>query len=157
MLHIDLICVGGLRQRFVFDFCQQYVKWLQPFCRLNVVELKKQKFSSNLGESRVVEQEGRAILERLKADSFKVALCVEGEMVSSKWFAEKILKVQNCGFSRISFIIGGAYGLFDGIKKISNFKLSLSKMTLPHQIARVVLLEQIYRAFTILNGMNYDK
>jgi 23S rRNA (pseudouridine1915-N3)-methyltransferase len=148
MLRIQLICVGKLKERFYVDACDEYDKRLQRYCALERVELP---------ESGDLERDGAAIFARIPAGSFVVALCVEGELFSSEELAELLSEQTLRGKSRVTFVIGGSDGLPDAVKKAADLRLSMSRMTFPHHLARVMVLEQIYRAFNILGGGKYHK
>ncbi len=148
MLRIQLICVGKLKERFYVDACDEYDKRLQRYCALERVELP---------ESGDLERDGAAIFARIPAGSFVVALCVEGELFSSEELAELLSEQTLRGKSRVTFVIGGSDGLSDAVKKVADLRLSMSRMTFPHHLARVMVLEQLYRAFNILGGGKYHK
>ena len=148
MLRIQLICVGKLKERFYVDACDEYDKRLQRYCALERVELP---------ESGDLERDGAAIFARIPAGSFVVALCVEGELFSSEELAELLSEQTLRGKSRVTFVIGGSDGLSDAVKKAADLRLSMSRMTFPHHLARVMVLEQLYRAFNILGGGKYHK
>lgn len=144
MLHVRILCVGNLKESYLREACAEYEKRLSRFCRLQITELPE----SN------PEKEGELILK--EADGYRIALCVEGKMLSSEALAEKIGKLTQTT-SKITLIIGGSDGLSDGVKRQADLHLSFSPMTFPHQLMRVILLEQVYRAFTIQNHITYHK
>ena len=148
MLRIQLICVGKLKERFYIDACDEYDKRLQRYCALERLELP---------ESGDLERDAAAILGRIPAGSFVVALCVEGKPYSSEELAALLSEQALQGRSRVTFLIGGSDGLSDAVKKAADVRLSMSRMTFPHHLARVMVLEQIYRAFNILGGGKYHK
>ena len=148
MLRIQLICVGKLKERFYIDACDEYFKRLQRYCALERAELP---------ETGDLERDGAAVLSKIPAGSFVVALCVEGEAFSSEELAELLSEQTLRGKSRVTFVIGGSDGLSDAVKKAADVRLSMSRMTFPHHLARVMVLEQIYRAFNILGGGKYHK
>ncbi len=148
MLRIQLICVGKLKERFYIDACDEYDKRLQRYCALERLELP---------ESGDLERDAAAILGRIPAGSFVVALCVEGKPYSSEELAALLSEQALQGRSRVTFLIGGSDGLSDTVKKAADVRLSMSRMTFPHHLARVMVLEQIYRAFNILGGGKYHK
>jgi Uncharacterized conserved protein len=141
MLTVNIICVGTLKEKYLADAVNEYEKRLRSYCRLTTVELK----SSDMIE------------KHLSGKSYKIALCVEGIRLSSEELADKFTAVTNSGNSAISFVIGGAEGLPDDVKNMCDYKLSFSAMTFPHRIMRIILVEQIYRAFTIINNEKYHK
>ncbi|MBQ3276182.1 MAG: 23S rRNA (pseudouridine(1915)-N(3))-methyltransferase RlmH [Oscillospiraceae bacterium] len=148
MLRIQLICVGKLKERFYIDACDEYDKRLQRYCALERLELP---------ESGDLERDAAAVLGRIPAGSFVVALCVEGKPYSSEELAALLSEQALQGRSRVTFLIGGSDGLSDTVKKAADVRLSMSRMTFPHHLARVMVLEQIYRAFNILGGGKYHK
>ena len=155
-----MVCVGKLGEKFYADACAEYIKRLGAFCKLNVVELVEERLGQNpsAGEiSAALSAESKRILAAIDQKSLIVPLCVEGEELSSEKFAAKIDGWANAGRSRLTFIIGGSFGLADEVKRLGAFKLSMSQMTLPHHLARVFLLEQLYRAFSINSGGKYHK
>lgn len=157
MLKVEVVCVGKIKSNGLNQLIEQYCLWLGAFCRIKIVELPKFKGVGEASATTCLKFDEGNFFKKLDLNSFKVALCVEGLELSSEEFARRICKVQNLGFSKVSFLIGGAFGLSELVKKASNVKLSLSRMTLPHGLARLFLVEQIYRAMTILNGGSYHK
>ncbi len=148
MLRIQLICVGKLKESFYIDACDEYDKRLRRYCALERVELP---------ETGDLERDGAAVLAKIPAGAFVIALCVEGKLGSSEELAELLSEQALQGRSRVSFVIGGSDGLSDAVKKAADLRLSMSRMTFPHHLARVMVLEQIYRAFNILGGGKYHK
>lgn len=148
MQRIGLICTGKLKESFYIDACEEYAKRLGRYCALERVELP---------ESGDVERDGEAVLKKLAPDAYVVALCVEGKPYSSQELAELLRACANRGKSRVCFVIGGSDGLSPEVKERANARVSMSRMTFPHHLARVMVLEQIYRAFTILEGGKYHK
>lgn len=160
MMKITIIAVGKLKEKFLKDGCAEYIKRISPYARVNIVEIPEERCSDNPtpGEiAKVIEKEGQRIADKIPKSSAVFALCIEGTQLSSEDFAQKIQSSVNTGVSEITFVIGGSFGLSQQIKNISSFKLSFGKMTLPHQLMRLVLTEQIYRAFSILNNSKYHK
>ena len=141
MLSVTLICVGNLKEKYLREAVAEYEKRLCAFCRFKTVELK----------------DNTPIMPYLPARAKKIALCVEGKQKSSEELAEFIDNVGNEGISEVCFVIGAFDGLPEEVKAACDMRLSFSKMTFPHQLMRVILLEQIYRAFTIINNMKYHK
>lgn len=150
---IKIICVGKIKEKYLKDAINEYTKRLSKYTKIEVIELKDE---SKLSEKEIKEKEAIKIKQYIKEKDYNVALVIEGNMISSEEFSNKINNTFN-SYSDINFIIGGSYGLDDSIKSLSNFKLSFSRMTFPHQLFRVVLLEQIYRAFKIMNNESYHK
>ncbi len=159
MLGITLICVGKIKEKFYCDALDEYKKRLGRFCSLNIVEVKDEPTSvgSEWERQAVLEKEGAVIIGKIPKNSYVISLCVEGKQLSSEELSEKIEELASMGKSRITLIIGGSMGLLEKIKKESDFKLSFSRMTFPHQLMRVILLEQLYRAFTISHNITYHK
>ena len=141
MLEITVVCVGNLKEKYFTEACAEYSKRLSAFCKLKVVELK----------------DGAPIIPHLPQRARKVALCVEGKQLSSEELADYIEKLPNSGVSELCFVIGAFDGLSEEVKACCDMRLSFSKMTFPHRLMRVILLEQIYRAFTIISGGKYHK
>lgn len=145
MIKVNIVCVGKIKEPYLRQAMEEYSKRLSRFCRLNVVELE---------EGKSLSAEAPAILN--VSAGYKMALCIEGSKLSSEDFAEKIKRLCDEG-KEISFIIGSSCGLDESVKRSSDFKLSFSDMTFPHMLARVMLAEQIYRAFMINSGAKYHK
>lgn len=144
MLEIKVFCQGSLKEKYLKDACDEYIKRLSAYCRLDICETKSDSPD--------------ALRETVKQfKGYKLCLCIEGKQLSSEEFAEQIEKITNRGSSSIALIIGGSDGIAEDIKNMCDFRLSFSKMTFPHQLMRVILLEQVYRAFTILNNGKYHK
>lgn len=158
-MFITLICVGKIKEKFYRDAVSEYVKRLSRFAKTEIIEIKDEKIPDNASDKEmeaVLQKEGTAILSKIPKGSSIAAMCIEGEPVSSTDLAEKI----DAAFmktSRLTFIIGGSLGLWEQVKKQADTRLSFGKITLPHQLMRVVLLEQIYRAFKINANENYHK
>ncbi len=160
MVNIEIIYVGNTKEQYLIAFANEYQKRLSAYCKLSMVELKEYKPSDSPSESEIEiikKEEGKRILDSIKDKSFVISMCVEGKQYSSEEFAQILEDKVNKGYSKITFVIGGPYGLSDDVKARSDMKLSLSKMTFTHRMAKVLLLEQIYRAENILNGGNYHK
>ena len=160
MLKVTVLCVGGLKEAYWRDACAEYQKRLGAFCRLDVVELDEApapKKASAAQLQAVVDAEGKRILQKIPAGAAVAALCIEGKMMDSPELAERLSRMTVEGVSEIVFVIGGSWGLSDEVKRRAALRLSMSRMTFPHQLARVMLLEQIYRAFQISSGGKYHK
>lgn len=155
MRKITIVCVGSIKDKFFVDAIGEYKKRLSRFCDFSIIELPESRlFKDNQSEiSAVVEDEGNRILEKLK-NKRVISLAVEGEAVSSEQFADLVAQESDLG--ELCFVIGGSYGLDNRVKNLGK-KVSFGRMTLPHQLMRVVLTEQIYRAMTILNNITYHK
>ena len=157
---MTVLCVGGLKESYWRDACAEYQKRLGAFCRLDVVELDEApapKKASDAQLQAVVDAEGKRILQKIPAGAAAAALCIEGKMMDSPELAERLSRMTVEGVSEIVFVIGGSWGLSDEVKRRAALRLSMSRMTFPHQLARVMLLEQLYRAFQISSGGKYHK
>lgn len=161
MLSINIITVGTLKEKYLREACGEYQKRLQAFCHVKVVELSEARLPEKPSEKEIeaaLSQEARAMRQYLTAKgAMNVALCIEGMQKSSPELAETLVKAGVDGFSTINFIIGSSYGIAEEIKVAARIKLSMSKMTFPHQLARVMLLEQLYRGFSIAANGKYHK
>lgn len=160
MLGIKFICVGKMRERFYTDAFAEYIKRLGAYCRLETVEIAEQRLPENPSGAQIaaaLRREADEILAAVPKDAFIIALCVEGKQISSEELAELITARENSGKPRLCFIIGGSYGLADTVKNSADIRLSMSKMTFPHHLARVMLAEQVYRGFKITEGAKYHK
>ena len=157
MLHINLYCVGKVKEQYLRDAIDEYLKRISKYCSISIIELPDkpipEKSNSTL-ESQIIEAESNEIINKLNMSSYKIALDLTGKQYTSEEFAEKITKIQLSN-STISFIIGGSLGLSDDLKRICNEKVSFSKMTFPHQLMRVIFLEQLFRSFKINNNEKY--
>lgn len=159
MLNIKVICVGKSKEKYWDAAYAEYLKRLKGYCSPEVIEVKEAKLPANASaadERNVIEAEGREIMGKLGSGDYVIALDIRGREFSSEELARKISDI-SFNYSRISFIIGGSLGLSDDVKRRADLRLSFGKITLPHQLARVVLLEQIYRAFKINAGETYHK
>ena len=160
MLNVKLICVGKMREKFYIDAFEEYRKRLQTYCRLELVEITEQRLSDRPAEKEItaaLEREGQEILKAVPADAYLVALCVEGKQMPSEGMAELIAARENSGKPKLCFVIGGSFGLSPTVKARADRKLSMSQMTFPHHLARVMLIEQVYRGFKINEGSQYHK
>ena len=159
-MNIDIICVGNIKEKYFTDAIKEYKKRLTPYVNIEIIEVDEYKLPNKHSDSQILEgmeKEADQILSKIKERAYVVPLCIEGKQIGSEEFADKIEKVTIEGYSDIAFIIGGSYGLHQKIKSKGQMKLSFSKMTFPHQLMRVVLMEQIYRAFRILRNEPYHK
>ncbi len=160
MLQINILYVGNIKDKFYAEAVKEYEKRLSAFCKIKNIELKEEKPPENPSDAEialVIKKEGDRLLEALPKKGYKIALCVEGTQISSEELAKKISAVTISGDSEITFIIGGAFGMDERVKKAADYRLSISKMTFTHRMMRVILAEQIYRALNILSGGNYHK
>lgn len=159
-MNIHIICVGKLKEKFFKDACDEYLKRLSRFAKLKITELADEPIAEKASaaeEMAVLNKEGKKILSAIGANETVITLCVEGKQMPSDKLAKYISDSALCGKSNLTFIIGGSLGLSDEVKAKSELKLSFSQMTFPHQLMRVVLLEQIYRAFKINANESYHK
>lgn len=150
---IKIICIGKIKEKYFVDAINEYKKRISKYVKLEIIELQDY---DNSNKELVLEKEKELILNNLNTKDYIITLEIEGNSLNSMEFADKIDKTLQIN-SNITFIIGGSYGLSNSIKKLSNYKLSFSKMTFPHQLFRVLLLEQIYRVYRILNNESYHK
>ena len=149
---IKIITVGKIKEKYLTDAINEYLKRLSKYIRINLIEVPDENFDI----TKTLETEKKSILKYVSEKDYIITMEIDGKELSSIEFAKKIDEIQ-INNSNICFIIGGSYGLSDEIKKMSNFKLSFSKMTFPHQLFRLILLEQIYRAYKINNNESYHK
>ncbi|MGN0115041.1 MAG: 23S rRNA (pseudouridine(1915)-N(3))-methyltransferase RlmH [Acutalibacteraceae bacterium] len=160
MFKISIICVGSLKEKYLRDAIDEYSKRLKTLCEFNIIEIDEQRLPDSPSQAQIdtaLQKEGEQILKKIKSGAKVVAMCIEGNMMTSPAVAEMISSYAVRGASEIAFIIGGSFGLSDEVKQKADFKLSMSPMTFPHQLARVMLTEQIYRAFMINRGSKYHK
>lgn len=159
MLKCNLICIGKLKEEYWRKACAEYEKRLRLFCRFSITELSESRLPDRPSEAQIcsaLEEEAGRILTAA-GNSAIVSLCIEGEAVSSERLAELLRSAAVSGTSSVSFVIGSSYGLSERVKQKAELRLSLSAMTFPHQLARVMLCEQIYRAFQINGNGKYHK
>ena len=159
-MKIHIICIGKLKEKYWTDAVSEYSKRLSRFCDLEITELKESKLpdkASEAQEQAVIEEEGKNILKHVKDGSYVISLEILGKNLTSVELAEKMEELPLMGKSHVTFIIGGSLGLSRDVSKRADFKLSFSKMTFPHQMMRVILLEQVYRAFKINKNEAYHK
>lgn len=159
-MKITLITVGKIKEKYLKDAIAEYSKRLSRYCKLEIVEVADEKTPDNASdtvEDAIRDKEGERILKYVKEDAYVITLEIAGKMLTSEEMAEKIEKLGVQGTSHIIFIIGGSIGLGKEILKRSDYALSFSKMTFPHQLMRVILLEQIYRSYRIMNHEPYHK
>jgi len=159
MVQIRIITVGTLKEDYLKDAISEYKKRLMQFARVEEINIKEEKINDEDNKAEILaslEKEGEKIIKASPRDSVRIALCVEGREMSSEEFASLISSSSDkCG--KITLIIGSSHGLAESVKRDSDFKLSFSKMTFPHQLMRVILTEALYRAFTIIAGKRYHK
>lgn len=159
-MKITLITVGKIKEKFFRDAADEYGKRLSRYCKLDIREAADEKTpekASQIQCEQILQKEGERILKLMPEDAFVITLEIEGRRLTSEAFASQIERLGVNGTSHIAFVIGGSIGLHNSIKKRADLAVSFSDMTFPHQLMRVVLLEQIYRAFRIINGAPYHK
>ena len=159
-MKITLITVGKIKEKYLKDAIAEYTKRLSKYCKLEIIEVPDEKTpdqASEAVEDGIRKKEGEKILRYLKDDMYVITLEIAGKMLTSEELAEKIEKLSIQGKSSIAFVIGGSIGLGQEVLKRSDYALSFSKMTFPHQLMRVILLEQVYRRYRIINGEPYHK
>ena len=160
MISIKIIATGDLKESYLRDAIKEYQKRLGAWCKIEEIILKEEKLPDNPTKAQIdkaLELEEKKILEKISPKAYIIAMCVEGKQLSSEELAEKISNVTLSGKSELVFIIGSSFGLSNGIKNIADYKLSISKLTFPHQLLRVILHETIYRSLSIINGTKYHK
>lgn len=160
MMNITLISVGRLKEEYLRSACEEYEKRLGAFCRFCTEVIEPERLSDDPSRSEIqaaLQKEGDRILKKIPSGAYVVTMCIEGREMTSPQLAETIEKISLTGHGAAVFVIGSSYGLCDRVKNASALKLSMSKMTFPHQLARVMLLEQIYRAYSILGNRRYHK
>ncbi|KID42428.1 23S rRNA (pseudouridine(1915)-N(3))-methyltransferase RlmH [Fructilactobacillus fructivorans] len=159
-MNIKLVVVGKLKEKYFKDGINEYAKRLSRFCKFKIVQVPDEKAPETLSQAEmddVMDKEGTRILAKIKDREYVIALAIQGEELTSEQFAKKIQDLTTYGHSDITFVIGGSLGLAPKVLKRANFELSFGRFTLPHQLMRLVLTEQIYRAFMINSGSPYHK
>lgn len=159
-MQIDIICVGKVKEQYLRDAIAEYSKRLGRYCKLNILEVADEKTPEHASEGverQIKAKEGERIAKHIKPGAYAIALAIDGQQVTSEGFARKIDQLGIQGVSHIQFVIGGSIGMDDAILRQANYKLSFSKMTFPHQLMRVILLEQVYRAYKINAHEPYHK
>ena len=159
-MNINIVCVGKIKEKYLKLGIDEFKKRLTKYCKLDVIELDDEKAPENLSDKEMLmikDKEGKKILSKVKANSYVIALAIDGKNLSSEELADTMSKLAVRGNSHITFIIGGSLGLSDEVLSRADYKLSFSKMTFPHQLMRLILLEQVYRAYRINNGEPYHK
>lgn len=159
-MNIELICVGRLKEKFYVGASEEYLKRLSAFCKIRVTELGEQSLPPRPSRAQIdqaLRKEASDILQRLPKSSKTVALCVEGKLLSSEALADTLSGWMVEGTSAVALVIGGSYGLDPSVKQAADLCLSMSPMTFPHHLARIMVLEQLYRAFQIREGARYHK
>ena len=159
-MNISIITVGKLKEKYLKDGILEYSKRLPRYCNLNIIEVQDEKAPENLSqkeEDQIKAKEGTSILKFIKENTYVIALAINGNMISSEALGDFINDLGIKGTSNLAFIIGGSLGLSMEVLSRANYQLSFSKMTFPHQLMRLILVEQIYRGFRIINGEPYHK
>ena len=159
-MQIDIICVGKVKEQYLRDAIAEYSKRLGRYCKLNILEVADEKTPEHASEGverQIKAKEGERIAKHIKPGAYVIALAIDGQQVTSEGFARKIDQLGIQGVSHIQFVIGGSIGMDDAILRQANYKLSFSKTTFPHQLMRVILLEQMYRAYKINAHEPYHK
>ncbi len=159
-MKITILCVGKVKEKFYRDAIEEFSKRLSRYCKLEIIEVSDEKTQEQASETEIrliKDKEGERILKNIKEDSYVICLCIDGKQLDSVALSEKVDALTVGGISHICFVIGGSLGLSDAVIKRGDYHLSFSKMTFPHQLMRVILLEQVYRAFRILNNEPYHK
>ena len=159
-MKITLITVGKIKEKYLEAAIAEYAKRLSRYCRLEIVQVADEKTPDGAGEAletQIKEKEGERILAHVKEGAYVVAVAIDGKQLSSEELADFIAERGVRGESHIQFVIGGSLGLSDAVLRRSDYRLSFSRMTFPHQLMRVILLEQIYRSYRIINGEPYHK
>lgn len=160
MMNVQLIVLGKLKEKYMKDFASEYEKRLSAYCKMTVVELEPVKLSDNPSQSEIdnaLIKETRMIKDKIAKNSYVFSMCIEGKQMSSEELSQKLCDIALSGKNTVTFVIGSSFGLSDEIKQMSDFKFSMSKMTFPHKLARIMLTEQIYRGFSISNNGKYHK
>ena len=159
-MNITIITVGKLKERYFKEAVEEYSTRLSKYCKLDIAEVPDEKAPENLSPAQeliITQKEGQGILKYVKEDTYVIALAIQGKQLSSEGLAEFINNLGIKGRSNVAFVIGGSLGLSDEVLKRADYQLSFSPMTFPHQLMRVILLEQVYRGFRIIKGEPYHK
>lgn len=159
-MNISIVTIGKLKEKYLTQGINEYIKRLSAYAKIDIIELPDEKAPENLSDQeieQVKQKEGDRILSKIPADTHVIALVIDGKMKSSEQLAADLDSLATYGKGKIAFIIGGSLGLSDKVIKRANEKLSFSKMTFPHQLMRLILVEQVYRAFRIMRGEPYHK
>jgi 23S rRNA (pseudouridine1915-N3)-methyltransferase len=159
-VNISILTIGKLKEKYLLQGINEYLKRLTAYAKVEIIEMPDEKAPENLSDTemeQVKQKEGERILSKISEDTYVIALAIDGKMKSSEQLAEDLDKLATYGKSKIGFVIGGSLGLSNEVMKRANDTLSFSKMTFPHQLMRLILLEQVYRAFRINRGEPYHK
>ena len=156
-MNIKVIALGKIKEKFLKEGIDEFLKRLTPYTSLEIIEIPALEIKDENLTCRILEEEGQKILGHVKPQSFLITMEIKGKMFSSEEFAQKIEELTNTGISEIIFVIGSSHGISPTVSARANLKMSMSKMTFLHQFARLILVEQIYRAFKIIRGETYHK
>jgi 23S rRNA (pseudouridine1915-N3)-methyltransferase len=159
-VNISIVAIGKLKEKYLKQGIDEYIKRLSAYAKVDIIELPDEKAPENLSDQDmkiVKDKEGERILSKISPDTHVIALAIEGKMKSSEELADNMDRLATYGKSKVTFVIGGSLGLSDAVLKRADDKLSFSRMTFPHQLMRLILLEQVYRAFRINRGEPYHK
>ncbi|MGN0445408.1 MAG: 23S rRNA (pseudouridine(1915)-N(3))-methyltransferase RlmH [Acutalibacteraceae bacterium] len=160
MIEVRILCLGRLKEPYLRSAAAEYQKRLTAFCKLTIIEKTPARLPSSPSQAEIdaaLHQEAKTILAEIPSGAYVYALCIEGKQRSSEQFSRELAQLGVAGHSSVVFVIGSSYGLADEVKQRADAKLSMSQMTFPHQLARIMLLEQVYRAFMIDRGGKYHK
>ena len=161
MQKVNILCIGKIKEKYFAQAIDEYAKRLQAFCKLRIIELAEEKIRGNNPNpaqiAEVLQAEGKRIMQKISPSDYVIALCIEGKLRSSEELANTLNTLAVTGRSTVDFVIGGSFGLSDEVKAAADEKLSMSRMTFPHTMARMILTEQIYRAYEIASNGKYHK
>jgi len=160
MFSVNIIAVGKLKEDYLRSACGEYLKRLSAFCKPTVIELPESRLPETPSEKQIaaaLDSEGDSILKKISADDYVIAMCIEGRQYTSEKFSALLTEIPVRGKSSLDIIIGSSCGLSEKVKSAADLRLSMSEMTFPHQLARVMVLEQVYRGFMISSGKKYHK
>ncbi|MUK88182.1 23S rRNA (pseudouridine(1915)-N(3))-methyltransferase RlmH [Ornithinibacillus sp. L9] len=159
-MNLTIIAVGKLKEKYLKQGIQEYLKRLSAYAKVTIIEVADEKAPENMSEAEMLEvkeKEGERILSNIGQDTYVITLEINGKMLSSEQLAKKMDELATYGKSKVAFVIGGSLGISEAVQKRSDLALSFSKMTFPHQVMRLILLEQVYRGFRINRGEPYHK
>ena len=159
-MKISILCVGKVKEKFYRDAIDEFAKRLSRYCKLDIFEVADEKTPDQASDTEVrqiKDKEGERLLKNIKDDAYVICLCIDGKQLDSEGLSDTLEKLAISGKSHICFVIGGSLGLADDVIHRADYRLSFSKMTFPHQLMRVILMEQIYRAYRIMNHEPYHK
>ena len=160
MQSVNIICIGKIKEKYLTEAIKEYSTRLKSFCKFSIIELDEYRLPDKPSQAQIeacLVEEGKKILSRISKNSFVIPMCIEGKLASSQELSDIVKEAGVAGKSTVDFVIGGSFGLSDEVKNRGDFRLSMGRMTFPHQLARVMLSEQIYRSFQIMTGGKYHK